>query len=916
MAQGPDDLFVFWLRKTMFKELILAVGLGPLGIVRAPIVMVRMLSRLKQQALAQGALTLIPSIVRAVVSLPLMLPAFVANEAKKAAGKAADAVAGAAGINSGFGSGPTFNPIQPYPWMGDPWTEPPSDFKNMPWKHWPMWVPAMPSGQPPSTRHRHAAAVVADWMIVFGGYGPNGFLNDVHVLDTKWTTWFRLRVSGTPPAPRAGHSVAAVGKLIFVFGGYGSEGGLFNDVTVLDTGCRITWLGVMRCNRFAPHAKWKSTIVNGPAPMARFGHAMAPVVQGAYLLIAGGYQSGDRQENWRRRPELMGFTNSLAAFSVSKPQMDAVEPRRAPALGAVAVGEEARLWEAIGKLKKPKWRAVTPPPEWKATQEVMELKRRIRALTEKAVTEGASVNRGSLVYPSSDFAPILLTIKGKDMGKCTEHAVVHGVRRCNATCTPATCNEAYWHSNNNAVRVTVADVPCVNVTWFSPDRIQCFLGGGTGVNKTVNVVSNGVESTPNELFDFDPPEILDVSPSFLVDAPSMPRGPVIVYGRNFGARNPPGLEIYVSGEPCLEPRWLSDNALVCPCLGKSSPKELKATQHKAGEVAVKIDNQWGEPWTGFKMVKPPKKVSSSFPESWEPVCPPRSVLKVRLSLSLLAPSPALALTCPFLSPQALSFPTPKERMGIAERKWEVYEAELHALNHLQKETADFDTRMLKNDGKAAKAAQAASEAAAEEAAAKAEEAAAAAEEGEDEGASFLDEGFRAEPEAAPARGPSARRLLAAFRGRGGATLHADEVAMLEQRARRRDEPAADEYARAKYGDARSDMGPARQVPNRKWKGSGRCRVRIGALSCAPLVLPLPLSLTLLCVQPPLRTRRPPTSPLAAAARPSCGWRRPRAPSRCGTCRTSAASTWSGLRWCGRATRSRPRSATRACRQSG
>ena len=97
--------------------------------------------------------------------------------------------------------------------------------------------------------------------------------NDMHVFDADSNTWHaKLEVSGEKPSPRMGHSCTVVGsKLYILFGGKNDSGEeCTSDVYIFDTETRA----------------WSKPLVSGAAPEARQFHAA--VLMGDELLIHGG----------------------------------------------------------------------------------------------------------------------------------------------------------------------------------------------------------------------------------------------------------------------------------------------------------------------------------------------------------------------------------------------------------------------------------------------------------------------------------------------------------------------------------------------------------------------------------------------------------------------------------------------------
>lgn len=125
----------------------------------------------------------------------------------------------------------------------------------------------LPSSGAPSPRAGHTLTAMARCLVLFGGYGDDGGLADVHTLTDG--TWERLAgLMGEAPAPRCAHSATALdGHRVLIFGGYGAEGAL-GDAHVLDLQQR-TW-----------------TRVTAPAS-ARSGHVVVVGLAGELLVVGG-----------------------------------------------------------------------------------------------------------------------------------------------------------------------------------------------------------------------------------------------------------------------------------------------------------------------------------------------------------------------------------------------------------------------------------------------------------------------------------------------------------------------------------------------------------------------------------------------------------------------------------------------------
>ena len=86
--------------------------------------------------------------------------------------------------------------------------------------------PLPPQGpQRPSPRGSHSAAVVEQDLVVFGGYGGNGFarsdFSDLYALSLTDWQWRAVEAHGTAPDSRSGHtSNVIMGRWMFVVGGW------------------------------------------------------------------------------------------------------------------------------------------------------------------------------------------------------------------------------------------------------------------------------------------------------------------------------------------------------------------------------------------------------------------------------------------------------------------------------------------------------------------------------------------------------------------------------------------------------------------------------------------------------------------------------------------------------------------------
>ncbi len=152
--------------------------------------------------------------------------------------------------------------------FNDTWTYDPAENR---------WTKLKPSGSP-SKRERFATDYdpVRRAVLLFGGEGMEGYLNDTWSYDPAANAWTELKQSGTTPTARFGsamvHDPASNRFILFGGGVYASR---------LDMECfNDTW-------SYDPAANaWTELKQSGTIPAARFGSAMvhAPVPPGVILF--------------------------------------------------------------------------------------------------------------------------------------------------------------------------------------------------------------------------------------------------------------------------------------------------------------------------------------------------------------------------------------------------------------------------------------------------------------------------------------------------------------------------------------------------------------------------------------------------------------------------------------------------------
>lgn len=126
---------------------------------------------------------------------------------------------------------------------------------------WENLTPA--AGAAPEARRNGVAIYdpVERRVLIFGGTGNNGVLNDLWAFDLRGQSWKKLEPTGTPPAPRLGFDAVydPVGQQMIVWAGQGA--GFFNDTWALDLRT-LAWRNLTPGAR--PRARYGSASVYDP----------------------------------------------------------------------------------------------------------------------------------------------------------------------------------------------------------------------------------------------------------------------------------------------------------------------------------------------------------------------------------------------------------------------------------------------------------------------------------------------------------------------------------------------------------------------------------------------------------------------------------------------------------------------------
>ncbi|KAI3453182.1 hypothetical protein Pfo_009845 [Paulownia fortunei] len=146
----------------------------------------------------------------------------------------------------------------------------------------PEWRRVSVKSSPPGRWGHTLSCLNGSWLVVFGGCGRQGLLNDVFVLDldAKQPTWKEVS-GGTPPLPRSWHSSCTLeGSKLVVSGGCTDAGVLLSDTFLLDL------------NMEKP--MWKE-IPTSWTPPSRLGHSLSVYGRTKILMFGGLAKTGHLQ---------------------------------------------------------------------------------------------------------------------------------------------------------------------------------------------------------------------------------------------------------------------------------------------------------------------------------------------------------------------------------------------------------------------------------------------------------------------------------------------------------------------------------------------------------------------------------------------------------------------------------------------
>ncbi|XP_068658927.1 adagio protein 3-like [Aristolochia californica] len=143
----------------------------------------------------------------------------------------------------------------------------------------PEWRRVKVTSSPPGRWGHTLSCINGSWLVVFGGCGRQGLLNDVFVLDldARQPAWKEVTGVG-PPLPRSWHSSCTVdGSKLVVSGGCTDAGVLLSDTFLLDLSMK--------------KPMWRE-IPSSWTPPSRLGHTLSVYRKTKILMFGGLAKSG------------------------------------------------------------------------------------------------------------------------------------------------------------------------------------------------------------------------------------------------------------------------------------------------------------------------------------------------------------------------------------------------------------------------------------------------------------------------------------------------------------------------------------------------------------------------------------------------------------------------------------------------
>lgn len=144
------------------------------------------------------------------------------------------------------------------------------------------WKKPNTTGRKPEAREGHAAGVIRNYMLIYGGSGPNTLLGNIYSFNLTTFEWRELEQQGATMGPRESMGATVVGDNMYIFGGNTNGANCENDEYTDDL-----FVITLKSNT----AQVKKIIPCGPIPAKRLSHSLNNL-NNKYLILFGGESYG------------------------------------------------------------------------------------------------------------------------------------------------------------------------------------------------------------------------------------------------------------------------------------------------------------------------------------------------------------------------------------------------------------------------------------------------------------------------------------------------------------------------------------------------------------------------------------------------------------------------------------------------
>jgi len=188
-----------------------------------------------------------------------------------------------------------------------------------------QWTKPGVEGDIPGERDGHSAAIIGNYMYVFGGYEEiiERFGQDVYRLDLSSYAWKLLSFAGEPPVHRDFHTATAIGQLMIIYGGRSDlTGGQWQPAVNMGPDYysnKVSYFDTVT-------STWHSPAIHQPLPSGRRSHS-AINLEGK-MLIFGGYNGRTKEH----KDDLWLLDTESWSWMQVEPRGVGPNPRRRQAL--------------------------------------------------------------------------------------------------------------------------------------------------------------------------------------------------------------------------------------------------------------------------------------------------------------------------------------------------------------------------------------------------------------------------------------------------------------------------------------------------------------------------------------------------------------------------------------------------------